>query len=118
MIKLLAEERQSVAQYIHSICAITLDQSKDYLIESRLSGLMEEIGCTSFTQLVSRSRLEGDGALKRRIINEITTNETLFFRDSSPFDLLRFNILPESCLSGSGARLVPPGRRFTASPSF
>ena len=40
MIKLLPEERQLVAQYIHSICAITLDQSKDYLIESRLSAVM------------------------------------------------------------------------------
>ena len=95
MIKLLPEERQNVAQYIHSICAITLDHSKDYLIESRLSGLMEEIGCPSFTQLLSRARSDPNGALKRRIIDEITTNETLFFRDSSPFDLLRFKIIPE-----------------------
>ena len=33
--------------------------------------------------------------MKRRIIDEITTNETLFFRDSAPFDLLRFKIIPE-----------------------
>ena len=56
MIKLLPEERQTVAQYIYSICAITLDQSKDYLIESRLSGVMTETGSTSFTQLVSRAK--------------------------------------------------------------
>jgi chemotaxis protein methyltransferase CheR len=95
MIRLLPEERQSVAQYIHSICAITLDQSKDYLIESRLSGLMDETRCTSFSQLIGRSRAEPNGALKRRIIDEITTNETLFFRDNTPFDLLRFKIVPE-----------------------
>jgi chemotaxis protein methyltransferase CheR len=95
MIKLLPEERQTVAQYIHSICAITLDQSKDYLIESRLSGLMQQTGCTSFTEFVSRARSDSNGALKRRIIDEITTGETLFFRDSSPFDLLRFKIIPE-----------------------
>jgi chemotaxis protein methyltransferase CheR len=93
MIKLLAEERQLVAQYIHSICAITLDQSKDYLIESRLSAVMSETGSTSYTQLVSRAK--ADGAVKRKIIDEITTNETLFFRDSAPFDLLRFKIIPE-----------------------
>lgn len=95
MIKLLAEERQTVAQYIHSICAITLDESKDYLIESRLSALMAENKCTSFTQLISRSKSDPNGMLKRKIIDEITTNETLFFRDSSPFDLLRFKIIPE-----------------------
>jgi chemotaxis protein methyltransferase CheR len=93
LIKLLPEERDSVAQYIHSICAITLDQSKDYLIESRLAGIMTDTGSASFTQLLSRAR--NDSAVKRKIIDEITTNETLFFRDSSPFDLLRFKIVPE-----------------------
>jgi chemotaxis protein methyltransferase CheR len=95
MIKLLSEERQSVAQYIHSICAITLDQSKDYLIESRLSGLMAETGSASFAQLVGLSKSDSSGSLKRKIIDQITTGETLFFRDSSPFDLLRFKIIPE-----------------------
>src|SRR5436190_640806 len=71
MVKLLPEERQGVAQYIHSICAITLDQSKDYLIESRLSAVMEETRCTSFAQLVSRSKSDLHGVLKRRIIDEI-----------------------------------------------
>ena len=95
MIKLLAEERQAVAQYIHSISAISLDPSKDYLIESRLSRLMEETRSRSFTELVNRSKTDAGGSLKRKIIDEITTNETLFFRDSSPFDLLRFKIVPD-----------------------
>lgn len=95
MIRLLPEERETVAQYIHSICAIALDGSKDYLIESRLSGLMEHAGCKSFSQLVSRAKSDPNGSLKRKIIDEITTGETLFFRDSSPFDLLRFKIVPE-----------------------
>jgi chemotaxis protein methyltransferase CheR len=95
LIKLLPQERQNVAQYIHSICAITLDESKDYLIESRLSAVLEEFKCTSFTDLISRSRSDASGKIKRKVIDEITTNETLFFRDSSPFDLLRFKIIPE-----------------------
>ena len=95
MTRLLPEERQMVAQYIHSLCAITLDPSKDYLIESRLSGLMKDTGCSSFSHLVSLSRSEPNGTLKRRIVDEITTGETLFFRDAAPFDLLRFKIIPE-----------------------
>src|SRR5215469_2960630 len=95
MIRLLPEERQIVAAYIHSICAITLDQTKDYLIEGRLSGVLAETGCTSFSELISRARADAHGALKRRIIDEITTNETLFFRDTSPFELLRHKIIPE-----------------------
>ena len=117
MIKLLAEERQNVAQYIHSICAITLDQSKDYLIESRLSALMADIGCSSFTQLVSRSRSDASGVVKRKIIDQITTNETLFFRDSSPFDLLRFKIIPEIIDRRSRSKQVVPIRIWSAACS-
>jgi chemotaxis protein methyltransferase CheR len=117
MIKLLADERQAVAQYIHSICAITLDQSKDYLIESRLSGLMAETGCSSFAQLVSRSRSDLSGALERRIIDEITTGETLFFRDSSPFDLLRFQIIPEIIDRRTRSGLAVPIRIWSAACS-
>jgi chemotaxis protein methyltransferase CheR len=117
MIKLLPEERQGITQYIHSICAIALDSSKDYLIESRLSGLMEETRCTNFTQLVSRARSEPNGALKRRIIDEITTNETLFFRDTSPFDLLRFKIIPELIDRRSRSGLNIPIRIWSAACS-
>ena len=95
MIKLMPDERQSVAQYIYSLCAISLDETKDYLIEGRLAGLIAETKSSSFTQLVSLARAEASGALRRRIIDEITTGETLFFRDTAPFDLLRHKIIPE-----------------------
>jgi chemotaxis protein methyltransferase CheR len=117
MIKLLPEERQAVAQYIHSICAITLDQSKDYLIEGRLSTLMEETRCTSFAQLVSHSKSDVNGAVKRRIIDEITTGETLFFRDMSPFDLLRFKIVPEIIDRRKRSGAVVPIRIWSAACS-
>lgn len=121
MIKLLPAERQTVAQYIHSICAITLDESKDYLIESRLSGLMEEMNCPNFSQLVNRSKTDPHGAVKRRIIDEITTGETLFFRDTAPFDLLRHKILPElidrRSRSSFGASQTIPIRIWSAACS-
>jgi chemotaxis protein methyltransferase CheR len=95
MIRLMPAERQSVAQYIYSICAISLDETKDYLIEGRLSGLIAETKSPSFTQFLNLAKADSSGALRRKIIDEITTGETLFFRDSSPFDLLRHKIVPE-----------------------
>jgi len=95
VIKLLPEEHQALAQYIYSLCAVTLDQSKAYLIENRLSGLVEETGSTNFTQLLARAKSDPNRALERRIIDAITTGETLFFRDTAPFDLLRHKIVPE-----------------------
>ncbi len=117
MIKLLPQERQTVAQYIYSLCSIALDQSKDYLIESRLSSVMTETGSTSFTQLVSRAKGDANGTLRRRIIDEITTNETLFFRDAAPFDLLRFKIIPEIIDRRAKSSLTIPIRIWSAACS-
>ncbi|HEX3747916.1 MAG TPA: protein-glutamate O-methyltransferase CheR [Bryobacteraceae bacterium] len=95
MIKLLPEEQKPLAAYIYSICAVTLDQSKAYLMEGRLGRLVEETGSGSYAGLMERARRDSGRALERRIIDAITTNETLFFRDMSPFDLLRHKIVPE-----------------------
>lgn len=95
MIKLLPEEHKALAAYIYAICAVSLDQSKAYLMEGRLGRLVEEAGCGTFTGLVERAKSEPSRTLERRIIDAITTNETLFFRDTAPFDLLRHKIVPE-----------------------
>lgn len=117
MIKLQSGERQTVTQYIHSVCGITLDASKDYLIENRLSHVLTDLACTSFTDLISRSRRDATGALQRRIVNEITTGETLFFRDSAPFDLLRHKIIPEIIDRRSRPGLAVPIRIWSAACS-
>lgn len=93
--RLLPEEFPHVAQHIYALCGITLDNSKAYLIEGRLGRLAEEYSCRSFLDLIQRAKSDPRGALNRRIIDEITTNETLFFRDSAPFELLRHKILPD-----------------------
>ena len=95
MMRLLPEERPSIYQYIHSICGIALDDGKTYLIEGRLGSLAKQTGCSTFSQLLARARSDPTRALERNIIDAITTNETLFFRDGAPFDLLRHKIIPE-----------------------
>jgi chemotaxis protein methyltransferase CheR len=95
MIRLLPDEQKSLAQYVYSLCAITLDESKGYLIESRLASLVEDSGCTSYGGLLQLAKADISRALERKIIDAITTNETSFFRDISPFDLLRHKLVPE-----------------------
>jgi chemotaxis protein methyltransferase CheR len=110
VIRLAPEEHAPLARYIHSICAVTLDQSKTYLMEGRLGRLVDECGCASFTQFLERARSDPSRAIERRIVDAITTGETLFFRDSAPFDLLRDKILPE--LISRRARGGPPRLRI------
>jgi len=95
VIRLQPEEHKSLAQYVYSLCAITLDESKGYLIEGRLARLVEETRAGSYNGLLMRAKSDASRAIERRIIDAITTNETFFFRDTSPFDLLRHKIIPE-----------------------
>ncbi len=95
MLKITAEELKVISQYIHDISGIYLDQSKSYLFETRLSSIAEELGCTSYRELYDKAKKEPTKRIERQIIDAISTNETLFFRDTGPFDLLRHKILPE-----------------------
>jgi len=95
MIKLLPEEHKGLADYVYSLCAVSLDESKGYLIEGRLAGLVDETGCGSYGGLMRLAKIDASRSLERRIVDAITTNETSFFRDTSPFDLLRHKIVPE-----------------------
>jgi chemotaxis protein methyltransferase CheR len=95
MIRLQPQEHKSVAQYVYSLCAVTLDESKGYLIESRLASLVADSGCLNYTAFLQHAKSDASHAIERKIVDAITTNETSFFRDTSPFDLLRHKIIPD-----------------------
>ncbi len=95
MVKITPEELKTISKYIRDACGIVLDSSKAYLVETRLSRLMEEVRCASFGELVKKAQADVSRMLQRKIIDAITTNETLFFRDGSPFEMFQYKILPE-----------------------
>jgi chemotaxis protein methyltransferase CheR len=82
-------------RFIQEICGIHLDDSKGYLVETRLRGLLSEVGASSFSELFFKVRSDGSSMLRGKVIEAITTNETSFFRDSSPFELLRYKLIPD-----------------------
>jgi chemotaxis protein methyltransferase CheR len=95
MIKINPAELKLVAQYIQDISGIYLDQSKSYLFETRLSSIVEANGCKSYQELQAKAKNETAKTIEKSIIDAITTNETLFFRDKGPFELMQHKILPE-----------------------
>jgi chemotaxis protein methyltransferase CheR len=85
-----------IRQLLLTQAAIALEEDKQYLIEARLRPLLRNQGLADFPALVARLRLEPpDGPLPKRVIQAMTTNETLFFRDTTPFDALRDTVLPD-----------------------
>ena len=94
-IRIKPREFTEWSHYIQRICGVHLEPGKTYLIESRLAALLNEYACSSFGELYDKALKDGTRALENRIIDRITTNETLFFRDQSPFELLKHKILPD-----------------------
>lgn len=85
----------AVCDLIHDLCGICLDSSKSYLIESRLGQIVEKYDCQNYEELVKKVRLGSDVLLTNQVVDAITTNETLFFRDNYMFEALRHKALPE-----------------------
>jgi chemotaxis protein methyltransferase CheR len=94
-IAITREEMPVWSRYIQEICGIYLDDSKGYLLETRLGNLLSEVGASNFSELFYKARADASSKLRRNIIDAITTNETSFFRDTSPFDLLRNKLIPD-----------------------
>jgi chemotaxis protein methyltransferase CheR len=71
-----------------------LDPSRDYLFDTRLTKVLRNQGMTQLGELVSHLRQRKNPILERAIAEAMTINETSFFRDSRPFELLRTELLP------------------------
>ncbi len=91
--------------YIEGQCGIALDEGKAYLIETRLVKLMIESGCENFEEFYRLAKAQTDNTLRNKIIDAMTTNETLWFRDTHPYVILKEKILPDLAdLLKSGSR--------------
>ncbi|ADG67742.1 Protein-glutamate O-methyltransferase [Planctopirus limnophila DSM 3776] len=74
---------------------LALGSGKEYLLEARLIPIANSLGMPSLVELVRHLRVRRDENLEATITEAMTTNETLFFRDKTPFDELKEQILPE-----------------------
>jgi chemotaxis protein methyltransferase CheR len=107
VIKIQADEGRVLSQYIYTLCGVHLDETKGYLLESRLAPLLEETTSGSFSELYMKARSDPTNALARRIVDAVTTGETSFFRDTAPFDMLQYKLLPE--LIDRRKKVIPQG---------
>jgi chemotaxis protein methyltransferase CheR len=81
-------------QLVFGVSQNVLDPSRDYLFETRLTRLLRNEGMTRLEELVERLKLSRDQNLEHSIAEAMTINETSFFRDGHPFELLRTDLLP------------------------
>lgn len=80
-------------EFLENNSGIILGDNKQYLVNSRLSRVIDEYQLSGFSELMQK--LKVDALLRKRIMNAMTTNETSWFRDNYPYDILKQQLLPE-----------------------
>ncbi|MDP3846037.1 MAG: protein-glutamate O-methyltransferase CheR [Pseudomonas sp.] len=91
--------------FLEKACGILLGSNKLYLVSSRLNKLMEQQGIKTLGELVQQMQGQPRSGLREQVVDAMTTNETLWFRDTYPFEVLKNRVMPELLKANSGQRL-------------
>ncbi len=126
-----AEDYCVFKQFLSNASGIELGDGKEYLVVSRLNGLLRQHWLTNMKELLAELSAGRNLRLKASVVEAMTTNETFWFRDAPHFRLLTTKIFPEAtnqrfriwsaaCSSGQepysismqahGYRMCNPGR--------
>lgn len=85
---------------------LVLTAEKHYLVESRLFPVARKAGLTNLTGLVAKLREPSSELLAVEVVEAMTTNESLFFRDKIPFDHFRETIMPALLAARTPSRRI------------
>ncbi len=72
-----------------------LTMNRRWRIETALSALLRERGISTLDELITILVMGKEPGLSNQVVEALLNNETYFFRDRSPFDLLSRHALPE-----------------------
>lgn len=87
------QEFDNFSNLILEKSAIVLEPGKEYLVENRLAPLIKQEGLSGLSDLFKQ--VQRNSKLLTQVVDAITTNETLFFRDIHPFSILKAQVLPD-----------------------
>lgn len=98
------EDFDFLAGMLKERSGLMLTPDKVYLLESRLTPLARKRGLDTLDALVQKLRARTDQALVRDVTEAMTTNESFFFRDNTPFDLFKNHVMPAMEKARSGQK--------------
>ncbi len=96
-LELSSEEFDLLRNFVQKECGIAVGDEKSYLIQTRLASLVSEEDCDSFGAFYAKARSASGSKLRDKIIDAMTTNETLWFRDQGPWHVINRQFLPACC---------------------
>ena len=95
---LAADTFDFVATLVRTRSAIQLDKGKEYLVESRLAPLARSAGASDVDAFIRA--LRADISQHDSVVEALTTNETSWFRDLNPFNVLKSTVVPDLASKG------------------
>lgn len=95
-----------LSSLLYKQSGLVLTPDKGYLLETRLQPVARSHGLTSIEQIVSTLKARRDEKLVAAITDAMTTNESLFFRDRTPFDQFKAVVLPSLLQSRAAKKSI------------
>lgn len=81
-------------KFLYEQSGLSITEEKTYLLESRLMPVARNNGFTDLESMTKILRTQPSSKLGKQVVDSMTTNETLFFRDDRPFKQFREVVLP------------------------
>lgn len=88
-------EYDYLRQFLKSRSGLVLSNEKQYLIESRLLPVARKAGLQSIAALVAKLKEPRETVLAEAVVEAMTTNESFFYRDKTPFEHFTQMMMPE-----------------------
>ena len=95
-----------LSSLLYKQSGLVLTPDKGYLLETRLQPVARSHGLNSIEQIVSTLKTRRDEKLVASITDAMTTNESLFFRDRTPFDQFKTVVLPSLLQSRAAKKSI------------
>jgi chemotaxis protein methyltransferase CheR len=90
----MSQAFDALCEYLRRSSGLVMEQSKKYLVESRVMPIVRREKLSGLEELVLILQKGQSPKLAKDVIEAMTINETYFFRDKSPFDQFRTVMLP------------------------
>lgn len=93
-----------IAGLLRQRSGLVIGPDKLYLLETRLTSIRREHGFKDLPALVAALRSSRSETLTAQVVDAMTTNETSFFRDHTPFRMFKEAVLPALLKSRAAQR--------------
>lgn len=112
------EQYDTFRDFLEKSCGILLGDNKHYLVTSRLNRLSKEFSFNTLGEMLDSLKKNLDKTLRERVIDAMTTNETSWFRDTYPFEILKEQLFPELAKSKPNPLRIWSGAASSGQESY